>query len=287
MHDHDPDLIMALAEGATDLPEAVGAAIGSCDACAADLAAQQLAIAALRTAPRAGLTELESARLLRNLDTALGHQRAMATTPIAPERRRISWAPAFGIAAVVLALVLVVPALDLLGGGDDAGDFQGALSTATTAAAAAEERSTADVAAAPEAAGGDFSAAATTVPAADGGSSLTNAESADAALPLTLVRLRSLIAAEGDDPDKTRDSVAAVASLTQATTTDACLTEGRLVAGSATLSYTLGVLPIVTTGDDEAGDPQLVTVTVHQLASGELWLVAHEPQTCDTLATLP
>jgi hypothetical protein len=121
MHDHDPDLIMALAAGTSDRPTADEvAALEACDRCSADLAAQRATLAFLADAPPVHMTELEAARFRRDLDTALGHERAVA--PAAPRRRRINWAPAFSIAAILLALVLVAPALQLLGsGGDDAG----------------------------------------------------------------------------------------------------------------------------------------------------------------------
>ncbi len=120
MHEHDHDIIMALAEGSLD-PEAAAraeATVSACDECRADLELQRLALEALHDAPAVYLTAAESARLHDQL------HRELRVTPAAPVRARVrpAWsrwvAVTAGTAAVFLAMFLVLP--NLLGGGDDA-----------------------------------------------------------------------------------------------------------------------------------------------------------------------
>lgn len=120
MHEHDHDIIMALAEGSLD-PEATAraeATIGECDECRADLELQRLALDALHDAPAVYLTASESARLHDRLHSEL------RMTPALPARSRLrpAWgrwvAVAAGTAAVFLAMFLVLPSV--FGGGDDA-----------------------------------------------------------------------------------------------------------------------------------------------------------------------
>lgn len=132
MHEHDNDLVMALAEGALDGPAAAEAldSVTACAVCFEELALQREALAALSslTAPR--LTELEAARLRRHLDDALGHSRTAA--PTAPARRRLSLKPLMGIAAVLLAVAVAVPALQSLRDGSGGGDAGVAATEAAT-----------------------------------------------------------------------------------------------------------------------------------------------------------
>lgn len=126
LHEHDRDLIMDVAEGALDEP-ADGRArteIATCDECSTDLAELQVALAALADIPPAAMSEFEAARLTRDLDNALGHTRptVAAGAPVRA-KRQISWVPIGSIAAVLLAVVLIAPGLELLGGdADDAGN---------------------------------------------------------------------------------------------------------------------------------------------------------------------
>ena len=147
MHEHDQDIIMALAEGSLD-PEAAAraeAAISACDQCQADLELQRLALTALQDAPAVYLTAAESGRLHDQLHREL----RIAPAETARARLRPAWgrwaALAAGTAAVFLAAFLVLPSV--LGGDDDADtvafeqieDELGAGAdgrTATTAAAA-------------------------------------------------------------------------------------------------------------------------------------------------------
>lgn len=134
MHNHDYELVMALAEGSLEPAAAASARaeIEACPECAADLELQVEGLRALQALPAAELTELEAARLQRSLREELGLRRPEARRP-AP-RRRLPLA-ALGTAAAVLVAVLAVgPGLNLIGGSDssDTAEF----SAATTAAAA-------------------------------------------------------------------------------------------------------------------------------------------------------
>lgn len=138
MHNHDYELIMALAEGTLD-PSAAAAArakIETCQECAEDLALQLEGLQALQELPVAALTELESARLQRNLRQELGIGKQPETQSAA--RRRVPLAALATAAAVLTAVVVVGPGLNLIGGGDDAShsDLSEIGAAATTAAPA-------------------------------------------------------------------------------------------------------------------------------------------------------
>ena len=295
-HDHNPDLIMALAEGSADITDAERAAVAACVECAADLSAQETALTALRSAPAVELTELEAARVLRRLDVELGHERTPAAARHAPTRRRFSWAPAFSIAAVVLALVLVAPAMNLLGGGDDeaSGDFDAALSATTTtvvgdggAAELAPTRESLEAAAEPGAP--DATVPQTTVaPASEDGVTLSDA-GGDGDSPLTLAEVQAIIEGAGRDPELSREGVAAVTQLEPPAIVDVCVSEGVDVLVGTVSSFTLGDLLVTPTAGDVVlyGVAEFVTVTVHELADGSLALVSHEPLSCEVLATVP
>jgi hypothetical protein len=153
MHDHNLDLIMALAEGALADAErdTAEATIAACDECAVELGAQRIALEALGSAPTPELTELEAVRMRRALRDELG---LITPEPAAPTRdRSMRWqrlSVGLSAAAVILLFVAIVPALNLFGAGDDSttGDFTAAAVTtaapATTAPTAAAERDEAD-----------------------------------------------------------------------------------------------------------------------------------------------
>lgn len=146
MHEHELDLIMALAEGSLSGAEleAAEATIAACDGCGAELSAQRLALAALHDAPVPALTELEGARMRRALRDELG---LVTPEPVAaaPSRRTIPWqrlSVALSAAAVVLLFVAVVPALDLFrGGADDSADVALAPTTEVAAESAPDDGS--------------------------------------------------------------------------------------------------------------------------------------------------
>lgn len=293
-HDHDPDLIMAIAAGA-QVSDADRAAIGACTDCATDLAAQQVALGALRAAPPAAVTELESARLLRRLDAELGHKRTPAAVRSAPTRRRFSWAPAFSIAAVILALVLIAPAMNLLGGGDDEGTedmLAFSVPTTTVVGLGAAESAAPEAqrqAAAPETATADATVSPTTLAPAAEDETATAADAAgDGDVPPTLTELRSIIEDAGVEPETARLGVASIADLSASEPADACVLEGVAEVGGVVSSYTLGDLAV--TPEPGVGDatplPLPVTVTVHERDDGSIALVAHDPPSCEPVATL-
>ena len=123
MHEHDMDLIMALAEGTLGESSAAAAEqeIAQCVSCREDLALQRQALEAMSGAPRVYLTATESARLRSRVRSELG------LTPVAPAKaaerrpRRFTLGALAGAAAVLLAVVVAGPALDLLGSSSDDG----------------------------------------------------------------------------------------------------------------------------------------------------------------------
>lgn len=136
MHHHDIEIIMALAEGSLD-PEAAAAAqidVASCAECSLDLEMQKSALASLDEIPQAALTEMESARLRRNVRQELGITRPTAET-VTPKRRRMPLAALGTAAAVLVAVVVAAPALNMIGGSSD--DSEEPLEQALTTTAAA------------------------------------------------------------------------------------------------------------------------------------------------------
>jgi hypothetical protein len=135
MHNHDYETIMALAEGSLDPVAAAAArtAIDACPECARDLELQVAGLQALKALPAAGLTEMESARLHRDLRRELGIATPQARQPAA--RRRMPLAALGTAAAVLVAVVLVGPGLNLIGGASDSTTDSTVFAAATTAAA--------------------------------------------------------------------------------------------------------------------------------------------------------
>lgn len=147
MHEHDQDLIMALAEGtlAAAAATAAEAEIGACAECARDLELQRLAVAVLDDTPRAYLTAVESARLHQRLhqQLAVTGSRPPSPAPRPATGRRQAWGRwvglAAGAAAVFVAAFLVLPSLGGLGGSDDdASSEMVAMDGATETSAAPE-----------------------------------------------------------------------------------------------------------------------------------------------------
>ena len=132
MHEHDRDLIMALAEGTLGEAAATAAEseISGCERCTANLELQRSALATLTSTPRAYLSAAESQRMRAGVRKEL----KLASPEVAPRRRRRRFplGALAGAAAVLLAVVIAGPALNLLGTGNDDSPaaFDGALSPA-------------------------------------------------------------------------------------------------------------------------------------------------------------
>lgn len=135
MHEHDQEMIMALAEGTLTPPDAAAATaeIEACAECSRDLELQRVALAALGDAPAVYLSATESAGLHEALHREL---KIAAPVPVRPQPRA-AWGRvagwAFGAAAVFLGAVLLLPTLG--GGSNDA-----ASSETTAGAELAEDR---------------------------------------------------------------------------------------------------------------------------------------------------
>lgn len=116
MHQHDADLIMALAAGELDADSATRAeaAIASCADCRRDLEMQRVAIAAAAQVPAVFLTARESAHLHATLAREFGSPAPRPATNSAWVRRL---AYAFGTAAVLVGVVFA--GVGLLNGGSD------------------------------------------------------------------------------------------------------------------------------------------------------------------------
>jgi hypothetical protein len=139
MHEHDADLVAALAEGT--LPPAdsrvAEAAITGCPRCAADLSAQRTAVTALRSLQGERLHGSERTALRAAVAGAINLDLEAETE--APKRKRarraIPW-PSVAVAALsVLAVVAIVPLVGTLttsGSDDDAATAELALTTVVT-----------------------------------------------------------------------------------------------------------------------------------------------------------
>jgi anti-sigma factor RsiW len=120
MHEHDINLIQALAEGELTGAAATAAEteIAACPQCSRDLALQRRAIDALAAAPRMYLSAGESAGLRAAIRRELKLEGDVIQLK-RRERRRLPLSALAGAAAVLLAVVVIAPQLDLLGSGDD------------------------------------------------------------------------------------------------------------------------------------------------------------------------
>ena len=153
MHEHDHGLIMALAEAALGENDAAAAAaeIAGCIRCTEDLEMQRLALDATAGAPNIYLSATESARL-RN-----GVRRELKLSPEAVKparRRRFPVGALAGAAAVLIAVVIAAPALNLLGSDQRSGEtnFDDALAPPVAESAADASPEPPAAAAAPTAA---------------------------------------------------------------------------------------------------------------------------------------
>ena len=106
MHEHDTDLIAAIAEGEMSPAEqtAAEASLETCEACRTDLQLQREALALLRSTPRVEMTDLERAAVHREVARRLGPApRDVQVRPKAPWFQRLM--PAMAAAAALLVVV--------------------------------------------------------------------------------------------------------------------------------------------------------------------------------------
>ncbi len=169
MHEHDLDLIAALAEGSLDDESVARALVEECQECREEMLAQERALAFLASIPPAGMTDLERARLHRDARAEIrGHQPAT--------RDPASW---YRWAYVAAGLFVVVGLAGVLSGrfgmgGDAAGAPEAATFSEIGSALDGESEPAAhlygDVTGDEQAdtGGGSEEAASTTIAAADG-----------------------------------------------------------------------------------------------------------------------
>ena len=177
MHEHDYEIIMALAEGTLDADSALVAAaeIATCAECSADLDMQRYTISALADTPDVYLTATESADLHANL-----HRELSLAGPVARPKRSFAWAkwvPVAGVAAVFLAAVVFFPGMN--GDSDDAADETMAAAE-TTAAGSFEMEDAPAMEALPQESPNDLRAGSDAV---DGAASATTAAPATTEAP--------------------------------------------------------------------------------------------------------
>ncbi len=120
MAKYDPDRIAALAAGLLEPAEAAALEkeIAADPRAAAELAAQRLALEALRRAPAPVLSAEERTELRRAVAAALNLEEAPAAAVVS-SRRRVPWRPLAVAAAALAVVAAVVPLVGLLSVGDD------------------------------------------------------------------------------------------------------------------------------------------------------------------------
>ncbi|MFH1330269.1 MAG: hypothetical protein ABIJ48_06455 [Actinomycetota bacterium] len=136
MYRYDPDRIAALAAGSLDPAEAAAfeAEIAADPRAAAELAAQRLALAAIRRAPAPVLSADERTALRRSVAAALHLEESpRLVTAAASTARRVPWRPLAVAATALAALVAAVPLFGLLSvGGDESPDTTVVFAATTT-----------------------------------------------------------------------------------------------------------------------------------------------------------
>lgn len=133
MHEHDLDLIAALADGSLRDETEARALVDSCDICHTEYLEQTEVLALISNAPSARMTELEKAALHRDLWTEL--RPAPAGAPSTPWWQRWSY-----VAAGLFVVVGLVGVLNLAqDGGGEAADTTAAEATADLQAPLNEE----------------------------------------------------------------------------------------------------------------------------------------------------
>jgi hypothetical protein len=139
MHEHDQEIIMALAEGTLDDAAKATAEteVSGCAECTRDLELQRLALSVLAEAPAVYMTATESSQLHASLRKELT---GLHTAPT-PTRSQFAWSRwlsvAAGTAAVFLVVFMVLPSINT-GDNDSAADMTAAAAAETTASPTAE-----------------------------------------------------------------------------------------------------------------------------------------------------
>lgn len=168
MHDHDHELIAAIAEGEMTPDEwaAAETSIASCEVCRIDFQLQREALASLRAAPEVTMTDIERAALHRTVTAALfSPARRPDRKTAAPWFQRLM--PAMAAAAALLVVVGIGSVL--VDGGGDAEMAAETTSVGESLRTAVEEEvaeTPVEVAEAPAAAESDDGSGATTTLAA-------------------------------------------------------------------------------------------------------------------------
>lgn len=290
MHEHDTDLIMALAERSLGEEAAAAAAaeIGACAHCSEDLALQIVALDAIAAAPDARLNEFESARIRRNLRRELGIAGEVAT----PKRRRRFFPAAVlgGAAAVLLAVVIAGGALQNLGGEDEdtfaSADFAETTTTAPAVREVAEAPLSSESAAATAAdgAGDVLSDAAeglapgtTTSPLASPMDLVPFVESST-----DLANLRDLVVDAAGDLEQVR-----ALSLGRFQSQAGGLAESGEVECSIGSAEKLGAIEFFTVAVGEISGNRVVVVAYVTDPVEETVLIAHDAVTCESVEQVP
>jgi hypothetical protein len=233
MHDHDFELIAAIAEGALD-PEEQAAAedlLTSCLVCSTDLQLQLEALAFLRLAPPMMMTDLERASLHRSVTEKL----APAARSV-PSQARIPWfqrlLPAMAAAAALVAVVGVGSMLINGSGGADIADETTAAATAGDGQSVEEELAQNSSAAAE----GVAEPTTTIALAAPNNSNIREYGAISAAELADIARQLTTFPETDDQGDFSRESLQSLSFGPALFCTDAALDEGSISAiGRATV----------------------------------------------------
>ncbi|MBT8213018.1 MAG: hypothetical protein KJN71_07715 [Acidimicrobiia bacterium] len=190
MHDHDFDLVMAIAaEEAVDPTQR--AAVDACLECSADLVAQRAALSALSEMSPAALEPMERQRLRAAVQEELNLVEPHTGKQPARSRPRFTWAWVGAGAMVLIGFVAVAGLFDgLTAGGDDAAETAALDRVNTTTTAAGIQES-----------GGDQALTTTTAVGNRDGLSSTEDTEAPAAAPDLPYRFDF----EAVDPDTLRE----------------------------------------------------------------------------------
>lgn len=167
MHEHDLDLVAALADGTLDGDtEAVQRLVATCDRCREEYRTQVAVRSLLADLPAVALTDSERSALRDGVDAALPDREAVPTRVPEPRRSSPWWwrlVPAAGAAVLVLAVAGVLvggsgdESLQTLANVGESSEAVGGERSAATTAAAAEQTTTTGDAGGDEGAIGAFS----------------------------------------------------------------------------------------------------------------------------------